>query len=57
MDPWWTTCVKRITAPFYWNEAAAEAAKESTTDNRTKMTKGKLGGYFIWGDRVRLASG
>lgn len=56
-DPWWTTCVKRFTAPFYWNKAAAEAAQELTTDNRTKMTKGTLGGYFIWGDRVRLASG
>lgn len=56
-EKWWDTCIKPKTAPFYYKEKDAQAASEKEKNGRVTSKSKKLGGYFIWGDRVTVVSG
>jgi len=56
-EKWWDTCIGPLTAPFYYSEADARQAHESRKEGRVTSSSRKLGGYFIWGDRLKLVSG
>ena len=54
---WWDTCIKPMTAPYYYKKTDAQRAKESRQEGRMRSASKKLGGYFIWGDRVTVVLG